>query len=325
MGARKFRQPCVILNPRAASGAAARRWPALRPRIEATLGSVVVRFTERPSHATQLAREALRGGSDLVVAVGGDGTLNEVVNGYFSDGRPVNPDAALALCPLGTGGDFRRSAGIPTSPEEAVKAIVAEPVRRIDACRVGLAAADGSALERYVLNVASFGMGGEVSVRAKQSILAAVNGRAAFLWATVLTFLRFRAKTVRLALDGVKAESDTRVMQVAVGNGRFQGGGMDVCPLAKLDSGFLEVTVIEEIGLLTFLLALPLLYSGRIYTHPKCRHHRVRKAAATSPDRVLAEADGEAVGALPFSVEVLPGAVSIAGIGAPEQGRPDSG
>lgn len=317
MGSRRFRQPSVILNPRAASGKAGRRWPALRPVLESALGPVDARFTQGPNHASQLARDALGDGSDLVVVVGGDGTLNEVVNGYLSDGEPVAPGASIALCPLGTGGDFRRSARIPRSPQEAVKAIAIAPLRRIDACRVRLQTPDGSDVERYVLNVASFGMGGEVSVAAKQSLLTSVNGRAAFLWATVLTFLRYRPKAVRMTLDGVTAGEDMRVMQVAVGNGLYHGGGMNVCPLARLDSGFLEVTVIEEISLLNFLMSLPLLYSGKLYTHPRCHHHRVKQAAATSPVRVLAEADGEAVGRLPFSVEVLPGKVSIAGIEAP--------
>ena len=313
----RFRKPCVILNPRAASGKAARRWPALKPMVEEALGPVDVRFTKAPDHATELARLAIRDGSDLIIAVGGDGTFNEIVNGYLEDGQPANPDSSLALCPLGTGGDFRRSAGIPTSPQEAVEAIASRPIRRIDACRVQLSAADGSSVDRHFVNVTSFGMGGEVSVAAKNCWLTSVNGRAAFLWATVLTFLRYRAKPVRLTLDGASASSDVRVMQVAFGNGPYHGGGMNICPLARLDSGSLDVTVIEEISLLNFLLSLRLLYSGKIYTHPKSHHYRVKRAMASSPNRVLAEVDGEAVGGLPFAVEVLPGAVSIAGTSVP--------
>lgn len=317
MGRWRFRKPCVILNPRAASGKAARRWPELRPLIETALGPVDVSFTQAPNHASELARHAIRDGSELVVAVGGDGTFNEVLNGYLADGIPVNPASSLALCPLGTGGDFRRSAGIPTLPHDAVEAIASAPTRRIDACRVQLSKADGSSVERFFVNVTSFGMGGEVSVAAKNCWLTPVNGRAAFLWATVLTFLRYRAKPVRLTLDGAMADSDVRVMQVAFGNGLYQGGGMNVCPLARLDSGSIDVTVIEEISLLNFLMSLRLLYSDKIYTHPKAHHYRVREAFATSPESVLAEVDGEAVGGLPFAAEVLPGAVSLAGAAVP--------
>ena len=315
MSGRRFRKPVVVLNPRAASGKAMRSWSELQPRLESVLGPFDARFTESPNHATELARSAIREGSELVVAVGGDGTFNEVLNGYLADGHPVNPDTSLALCPLGTGGDFRRSARIPQSPREAVEAIVSRPTRQIDACRVRLSTADGTNLERYFVNVTSFGMGGEVSVAAKNSFLTSINGKTAFLWATALTFLRYRAKQIRLGLDGSRSDEDIRVMQVAVGNGTYQGGGMNVCPLAALDSGFLDVTVIEEISLLNFLRSLPLLYSGKVYTHRKCHHYRVKSVTATSHDSVLAEVDGEAIGQLPFTADVLPGVVSIAGAG----------
>ena len=314
MRERRFRSPCVILNPRAASGKAQRKWPKLHPALERELGPVEVRFTEAPNHATELARGALESGSDLVVAVGGDGTLNEVVNGYFVDGAAISREASIALCPIGTGGDFRRCVGIPNSPEDAVKAIAGRPVKRIDACRVRLRSHAGDAVERYCLNVASFGLGGEVSVAAKNSALAPYSGQAAFLWSTAISFLRYRAKPVELAMIGQQQPRRYRVMQVAVGNGEYHGGGMHVCPRAALDSGTLEVTVIEEIGFFNFLRSLPLLYSGRVYEHPKCHHFRATALAGASEERVAVEVDGEAIGTLPLEAEVLPGAVLMAGI-----------
>lgn len=311
---RRFRAPCVILNPCAASGKARRKWPELRPVLERELGPLKVRFTEAPDHATDLARDALESGADLVVAVGGDGTLNEIVNGYFVDGAAISPDASVALCPMGTGGDFRRCAGIPSSPEDAVKAIARRPTNRIDACWVRLRSHDGVPVERYCLNVTSFGLGGEVSVAAKNSVLAPYSGQAAFLWATAISFLRYRAKPVQLALNGQKRARKFRVMQVALGNGEYQGGGMHVCPRAGMDSGTLEVTVIEEIGYFNFLRSLPLLYSGRVYDHPKCHHFRATAVASNSDTTVAVEVDGEAIGTLPLEAEVLPGAISMAGI-----------
>ena len=314
MSQRRFLKPTVILNPRAASGKAKRRWQGLKPRLEDALGPVEARFTEAPNHATDLARSALRGGADLIVAIGGDGTFNEVLNGYFEDGRPVSPEASLALCPLGTGGDFRRSAGIPPTLREAVDAIAREPVRRVDACRIVLADSDGGTVERYFANVMSFGMGGTVSVSAKRNFLTGVSGRAAFLWATAVALLRCRAHDVEMKLDEARTVRG-RAIQVALGNGSFQGGGMNVCPLARLDSGLLEVTTIGDVGLIEFLFSLPLLYSGRVYESPKCHHYQATRVTAESPDTVLAEVDGEAVGELPASVEVLPSAVLLAGTG----------
>jgi YegS/Rv2252/BmrU family lipid kinase len=314
MGDRRFRAPWVILNPRAGSGKAKRKWPALRPLFEHTLGPVNARFTKAPNHATELAREALGQGADLVVAIGGDGTMNEVVNGYFIDGKAISPDAALALCPFGTGGDFRRSARIPESTRAAIDAIVNRPAHEIDALRVRLTSANGLSLERYCVNVTSFGLGGEVSVAAKNSFLTRYSGRAAFLWATALTFVRYRAKGVRLAVDREEPAEAVPIVQVALGNGAYQGGGMRICPLAQLDSGLLEVTLVKETGFMDFIRSLPLLYSGKVYSHPNCHHFRARRVAAYSDETVAVEVDGEAIGNLPLEAEILPSAIKMAGI-----------
>ena len=314
MGDHRFRKPCVILNPRAASGKAKRKWPTLRPLLERTLGPVDARFTEAPDHATALARDALDSGAELIVAIGGDGTLNEVVNGFFRDGSPVPSDAALALCPLGTGGDFRRSAGIPPSPRAAIEAIGSRPTHRIDACRVRLVSHGGDPLQRYFLNVSSIGLGGEVSVAAKNSFLTPYSGKAAFLWATGITFLTYRAKRVRLTLDGEDSSEPVRIMQIALGNGAYEGGGMPVCPNARLDSGALEVTVIKDTSFLQFIRSIPILYSGRIYSHPNCRHYSARRVVAVSDETVSIEVDGEALGNLPLEAEILPSAIKMAGI-----------
>ena len=316
MDKHRFRNPCVILNPRAGSGKAKRRWAALLPILEGELGRFDAKFTEQPGHATQLARDALNDGADLVVATGGDGTLNEVVNGYFSDGHAINPNAALGLVPLGTGGDFRRSANLPSAPIEAVKAIAEGMPRRIDACRVRLVSQDGAPVERYCINLASFGIGGDVAVAGKHNFLTPYSGKAAFLWATAISFLRFRPKPVRMAFDGNPPGDPIGVMEVMIGNGGYTGGGMFPCPLAKLDSGYLEITVVKQVSLFQFLRAVPILYSGQIHDHPECEHYRVRKIAATAEETILAEVDGEAVGSLPLTAEVLPGAVSFAGLSA---------
>ncbi len=312
----RYRKPCVILNPVAGSGRALRGWPQLQPAFARALGPVEALFTKSQGHATELARGALLAGADLLVACGGDGTLSEVINGYLSDGRAVAPEAAVALCPIGTGGDFRRSGGIPRSPLEAIEAISSREPRQVDACRLHLRGNDGGRTERYFLNTASFGMGGEVAVAGKRNLLTPVSGKAAFLWATALTFLKYRAKPVLLELDG-DPTPPVRVMQVALGNGAYQGGGMAICPFARLDSGQVEITVVQEIGALTFLLSVRRLYSGTIHEHPKCQTFRARRVAATSEARVAVEVDGEAIGTLPLEAEVLPGAVRMAGLAIP--------
>ncbi len=310
-----FRSPHVILNPRAGSGKAQDLWKSLQATVDGVLGPAEVRLTEAPNHATALTKEALQAGADLVVAVGGDGTFNEVVNGYLSGGLPLNPDASLAFCPAGTCSDFGRSAGIPRSPQDAVKAIAKTPVRKFDACAIRVAAHDGTTNTRYFANVASFGVGGEVCLAAKRNVFTSVNGRAAFLWATAKTLLRYRAREVCLTFDDEEPGHSLRLMQVALGNGAYHGGGMNVCPLASLESGSLDVTVISETGFLDFLRSIRLLYSGKILSHANCSHYRVTSVTATSRALVAVEVDGETVGRLPCTAWVMPGVLSIAGTG----------
>ena len=319
MPKRQFRKPCVILNPKAGSGRAKRRWTALYPELEAALGPIDARFTEAPGHATELTREALEAGADLVIATGGDGTLNEVVNGYFSNRTAVSPEAALALVPIGTGGDFRRSAKLPQSPRNAIAAIATGRLQRIDACRVQLTGHGGETIERYCINVASFGLGGDIAVAGKSNFLTPYSGTASFFWATTLSFLRYRPKAVRLALDGDPPGEPVRIMEIVLGNGGYHGGGMLPCPLAELDSGYLEVTVIKEVPFIEFLRASPILYSGKIHSHPQCRHYRVKTISASSDEVVLAEIDGEALGSLPLRAEILPRAVRFAGLGSADE------
>ena len=315
MDTRRFRQPCVILNPAAGSGKSLRMWPRLQPLFEGRLGPVEALFTEAPGHATQLARGAIESGADLVVAIGGDGTLNEVVNGFFANGKALSEQAAIALFPLGTGGDFKRSAHFPEDSDEVIAAIAERELRHVDACLARFRAYDGTPLERYFVNVAGFGLGGEVAISAKRNFLARYSGTGAFFWATAVSFLTYRARKVRLAFDG-EATLETSIMEVALGNGRFQGGGMHVCPRARLDSGSVDVSVVRKAGFFEFLAALPYLYSGRIYSHPKCDFFRARRVVAESDQEVSIQVDGEAVGILPLEVETIPGVIPFAGIGA---------
>ena len=152
-------------------------------------------------------------------------------------------------------------------------------------------------------------MGGEVAARAK-NFLSAASGKGAFLYATLEVFLRYRAKTVELILDGVPAGTHT-VTNIAIGNGRYHGGGMHVCPRASLSDGLLEVTIIDSLGMFMLARDLPVLYSENLYKHPKTHHHRAARIEARSAETVSIEVDGEPLGALPVEITVLPGALRV--------------
>jgi len=244
-------------------------------------------------------------GCELIIVVGGDGTINEAANGFLSGDESINPAARLGVIPMGTGGDFQRTVRLPSDFEQAVEVIAGGVAVPID---VGLAhfnGPDGQPVERYFVNLTSFGMGGAVSVRAK-NFLSPLGGKAAFLYATLAVFLTYEAKLVRLTLDGEPLPDELRITNVAIGNGCYHGGGMHPCPRAVLDDGWLDVTTIGRLGMFELARDLPVLYSDDIYKHPKVEHYRVKKVLAESDEVVRIELDGEAVGSLPLEVRILP-------------------
>ncbi|MBK5290468.1 MAG: diacylglycerol kinase family lipid kinase [Acidobacteriia bacterium] len=294
----------AIVNPHSASGKTGKVWPG----IAAQLGPVEVRFTNAAGHAIHLARQLLEEGFERLIAVGGDGTVNETVNGFFEQDRPVREGASLAIIPMGTGGDFQRSLGI-VNVRDAIAVLRAGHTRRIDIGKVSYRSHQGEQCSRYFANLVSFGMGGEVAAAAK-NWLSPVSGKAAFIWATLEVFFRYKAKTVELTIDGKPAERHT-ITNIAIGNGRFHGGGMHVCPKAKLDDGLLEVTIIDALGMWILARDLPVLYSENLYVHPKTHHYQARRVEARSAEKVSIEVDGEALGTLPLELSLLEGALPV--------------
>lgn len=299
----------VIVNPHAADGRTARAWAALRPQAEAALGALQVFETRGPQHATELARAALRQGCRTLVVVGGDGTVHEVVNGFFEADRLLVPDAVLGHIPQGTGADLRRVLGIPLEEKAALEVIRRGRVRRIDVVRVLFETLSGERAQRYGVNIASFGLGGAVAARVNRSSKL-LGGRLTFQWATVLSTLKFRGNTVRLRL-GSEPPREVKISNIAVGNGQFHGAGMWICPRAVVDDGLLDVTVVHYLSLWEVLRAFAFLYNGRIYDHPKVEFHRAARVEAVSDEPTLIEVDGEAVGKLPVEISVLPRALPV--------------
>ncbi len=300
----------AILNPRAAGGKAVRHWQRASRLLEKRLGPVELRLTERSGHATTLTREALQSGCDLIIAVGGDGTVNEVANGFFDQDTPLRPQARLGLLPIGTGSDLQRTLQIPSDVGQAVDILANGVPLHIDVGKARLRGHDGSTLERYFVNLLSFGMGGDVAVRAK-NFPRPVSGKIAFLYATVAVALTYRGRRVRLTLDGVRQPEEFFITNVAIGNGCYHGGGMHPCPDAVVNDGLLNVTTIDRLSLFELIRDLPVLYSDNVYRHPKVRRFRARRILAESDEITRIEMDGEALGALPLEISVLPGSLAV--------------
>jgi diacylglycerol kinase (ATP) len=295
----------AIVNPRAAGGRASRLWPQLAARLHERLGELTVHFTDSTGHASRIARELITSGFDFIVAVGGDGTISEVANGFLNNDEPISARARLGIVPVGTGADFQRTLGIPSDMLAAIEVLGTGRVLPIDVGKVRFADAEGHEQQRYFVNLTSFGISGSIAVRAKNR-LQALGGRTAFLWATLKTAATDRGRAVEIRLDAAADWHQHFITNVAIGNGRFHGGGMQPCPQALLDDGLLDVTIIQYLRPHEIVRDIRVLYSDNVYVHPKVDHMRVRRIEARSSEPTWIEVDGEPLGRLPIEVEVLP-------------------
>lgn len=246
----------------------------------------------------------MRSGAELLVAVGGDGTLNEAVNGLLRAGGA----AELATIPLGTGMDFVRTHGIPTKFDDAVRTAADGATRAIDVGRVSFRRWDGGEDERYVANVGSVGMSAAVAQRAN-GMSKALGGRATFFYALVRVFFEWQNTVVTVELDGDRREA--RLHDVIVANGEWHGGAMHLAPEARPDDGLFDVVLIGDINKLDFVTTSPKIYSGKYIAHPKVEVVRTKAVRVDAAERLPIELDGEQVGTTPVRFEVVPGALHI--------------
>jgi YegS/Rv2252/BmrU family lipid kinase len=291
-----------LVNPASGNGATGRRWPELARRASALGLEGETFFSERPGHLIELARAAVDSGARLVVAVGGDGTLNEVVNGVA--GRDVD----LATIPLGTGMDFGRTYGIPKKFDDAVRVALSGDVRTIDAGRVTYRTWAGETAERYFANVSSVGMSGAVAQRAN-GMSKALGGKVTFFYVLTRVFLEWQNTEVTVRLDDT--ERHGRMHDVIVANGVWHGGGMKLAPDAAPDDGQFDVVLIGDVSKADFLTTAPKIYKGRHVHHPKVEVLRSKRVEVDAPVQLPIELEGEQVGTTPATFEIAPGALRV--------------
>ena len=292
--------PVIIVNPTAGSGRAAKLLPWIRERL-AQRAEAELHVTGRRGEAEEIAARAADGGCDRLVAVGGDGTIQEVVNGVLrSSSRP-----GIGIVPVGSGNDLARSLGLPAEPAEAWKVAIGRATRTIDAAL----AVNGEGQRRWFASAGGIGFDAQVAA-AMSSRRGWQSGRAGYLLTTLSELRRFDNRQLRLVLDGEPL--DRRALLVAIANGPYYGGGMRIAPDAEPDDGWLDLCVVGDISRLTAIRELPNLYRGTHVRHPAVSVHRARRIAVSGDAPTHIHLDGEPFGTLPLSVEVRPGSLDVA-------------
>lgn len=302
----------LVVNPASGNGATGKRFPVMADIIKQEGLSFVHRFTESPGHATEITRHFLQEGHDLIIAVGGDGTTNEVLNGFFDrSGAAIRPGAAISFISGGTGRDLIRTVGIPVDTASAVRHIINSEVHPIDLGRVSYLTKDGLQQSRYYINVAGLGLDGATVDRVNRTSKA-LGGFISFLWATIATLALYKNQKMQIIVDEQEICNEP-VTVVVFGNGQYFGGGMHIAPNASIDDGLLDIIILRDLSKLNLLLSLPRVYKGSHLTHGRITSLRGKKVRVFADQTALLDLDGEQPGSAPIELEIIPHAINLRG------------
>lgn len=301
----------VIINPESNQGRTKKRWEHIRKALKFFIKEFKYEFTEKPLQAAEISRAAIKEGTELIVGVGGDGTMNEIANGFFENEKPINPETTLGIVPSGTGSDFCRSLNIPFGLKNALQVITQAPSNLIDIGRVKFKDHSDSDEERLFLNVSDFGIGGEVVHRMNQDKLK--KKATSYFRSLVTTFMSYKLKNLRIKIDN----EDITLQEYMIGvisNGRIFGKGMKIAPDASLNDGLFDLVLVKGMNKFEFFRNVYKLYTGTHLSHPKISHMRgsqIDVIPADSKETVLIEVDGEQVGSLPATFEIIPASLLV--------------
>lgn len=296
----------IIVNPVASGGKVGKAWP----HIQQVLAQGGLRFaaelTQYSGHATEIARRALEAGFCYILCIGGDGTVNEVVNGLVVEGR-VPPEVVLSIIPGGTGSDFTRFLGFSRDSAELCRVALGQNTRLVDIGEIHCFR-EGNPTTRYFVNVAGLGFDSEVCARVNR-MSKRVGGTIPYLTGLVTTLFSYTNKDVQLTFDGQQREG--RFNSVIICNGQYFGGGMWIGPKAAADDGIFDVVILKDLNKLEFLINVPRVYKGTHLTHPKVESFQAREIHVEAKQRMFIQAEGELIGEAPATFRILPAAINL--------------
>jgi YegS/Rv2252/BmrU family lipid kinase len=282
-----------IINPIAGHGRGKALVAQLRKVLDERGAAYQIHLSNYPGHAIALAREAAAPGGETVVAVGGDGTVSEVVTGI------IGTNATLGIIPAGTGNDYCRCLHLPAKPLPALDVILASRTRRVDAVQLN---------HRTFINILNVGFDNEVAIRASRLKFL---GKLSYLLAVFVTLPQYRGIQMRIVMDGRVIEQ--KAFMLVMGSGTHYGGGMMALPMADPADGLLDVCLIDDLPASRVIKLLPLFMQGKHERCPEAHFYRCKTLHVDGISASLAVGgDGEYMeNATPADIAVLPGAISV--------------
>jgi diacylglycerol kinase (ATP) len=300
----------VILNPASGGGRTRRKMNiilnALRREFGADLHCNITRTT---GEAEILSRKAARAGCEIIIAVGGDGTIQEVVNGLFEDGQPVNPECRLGIISSGTANGFPLSLRLPKTLDGQIQCIRNNRAMQVDIGRITHKTIKGFTIDRYFINECQIGIGSEV-VKRMQKNQKHPDGALVLGGVAVRVALQYREPLLRVKFDGTK-EIEDRIVGIVVGNGSYIGGGINLVPGANVSDGWFNVMIIHAQSVPRRLMTFQKIYSGTHVRSAQFSFYKAKHITVESLERVDLEADGELLGYPPSTIKMYAGAVNV--------------
>lgn len=298
----------VIVNPNAGNGKGHKDWDKISALLKKEGLLFEVMFTERKGQSINLTIDGISSGYRNIITVGGDGTLNEVVNGILLNKSCEAKDISLGLIPVGTGNDWGRMFGIPLDYEKAIRIIGEKKQMLHDIGKVSYYNGTEKK-ERYFINIAGLGFESVVVGKTNYQKDRGHSGKLIYLYNLLMSLLSYKNTKAEVIIDGEKQVAD--IFSLNVGNGRYCGGGMRQTPNALPDDGLLDVTIINGMGKFEIIRNLKILYDGTILNHPKIDGYKSKNIKVSSDSVILVEADGESLGHTPAEFSIKPAAITI--------------
>ncbi|MCF8002197.1 MAG: diacylglycerol kinase family lipid kinase [Halanaerobiales bacterium] len=287
----------TIVNPVSSNGKTKKRWPTHQKEFEKNKLNLKIKETLYPGHAIELTKEALLEGYQTIMAVGGDGTVNEVVNGFFNNGKLINEKAVLLVFSQGTGSDYIKTLGLKKEVAEVIKTYHRYKKRWVDLGKVKYLDFDHNQIERYFINTADAGLGGATVEYVNRSSKV-MGGLITYIWGVIRTLITYKNKEMELKVDQ-KVIKKGVLNSVMVSLGKYFGGGMHIAPEALIDDGFFDIVILGNLNKIETILNLYKAYKGTHIYYPKIDYIKGKKIVLDSDQRVLIDIDGECAGLLP--------------------------
>ncbi len=298
----------AIINMAAGGGRTKRDWPAIAEILLKEGIRYEPCFTDRRLHASIIARNKIKEGYSKIIVVGGDGTMNEVINGVFAQKRILTTEVMLGMISVGTGNDWARMFNIPADYEGAVKTIKLQKTFIQDAGLVNYCR-NGKAWNRYFINIAGMGFGARVVERTNRMKEKGKNGAMLYFYNIFYSLIKYKSQKAAIEIDG--ESFNRKIFSLNVGIGKYNGGGMIQVPHAIADDGLYSITLIKKIGKLNVLANMKKLYNGTIVNHSKVETYMASSVQVDGSSLLQIETDGESLGHGPVKFQIIPKSVMV--------------